>query len=71
MAHFAATEVQRGLGPLARTYGQHRAVGYMALRRGGFSPLEARRLIEDVVDPFFHNLGVNRSTVLRQVGGAR
>jgi hypothetical protein len=63
--HYNATQVQRQAG--GGTYAAERRIGYKALRRGGYTPSEARSLIEEA-DEYFKSLGVTPSTATRIPG---
>lgn len=63
--HYNATQVQtlRGGG----TYAAERRIGYRALRRAGYTEVEARQVIQQV-DDWFHSIGVRPSTPTRIPG---
>ena len=63
--HYAATQVQRQAG--GGTYAAERRIGYKALRRGGWSEVDARQAIQDA-DDYFFGIGVRMDTPTRIPG---
>jgi RHS repeat-associated protein len=66
--HYNATQAQRQRG--GGTYAAERRIGYKALRAAGFSPLDARALIE-WADTYFISIGAGPTTPTRIPGNRR
>jgi hypothetical protein len=67
--HWATRGPQRQIG--GGTYAAERRIAYKALRKAGFSPKDARYLIEEVADPYFFSRGVKMDTPTRIPGDRR
>jgi RHS repeat-associated protein len=66
--HYNATQVQRQLG--GGTYAAERRIAYKALRRAGYTEVEARRVIQEA-DDYFYGIGVRPDTPTRIPGNRR
>ena len=63
--HYIATQVQRQAG--GGSYGAEIRIAYKALRRAGYSEMDARQIISET-DAYFKGIGVTPSTPTRIPG---